>query len=99
MLNQFAIALVDENNKLIDLEEKPKEPKSNLVVYANYIYKRETLPLIKKYLSEGNVPDAPGFFLQWLYKKHDVYVYKISGECIDIGTPKAYEELQKRFLK
>jgi dTDP-glucose pyrophosphorylase len=99
MLNQFAIALIDESGKLIDLEEKPQNPKSNLVVYANYIYKKNTLPLIKKYLQEGNVPDAPGFFLQWLYKKQDVYVYKINGECFDIGTPKSYEEVQKKFSR
>ena len=41
-LKRFAIGLTDKNNKLIDLLEKPEEPKSNLVVYANYIYKRET---------------------------------------------------------
>lgn len=97
MLNQFAIALTDEKNKLIDLEEKPQNPKSNLVVYANYIYKKETLPLIRQYLNEGNTPDAPGFFLQWLYKKHDVYIYKINGECFDIGTHKSYEQVQKIF--
>ena len=97
MLNQFAIALTDENNKLIDLEEKPQVPKSNLVVYANYIYRKQTLPLIKKYLQDGNIPDAPGFFLQWLYKRHDVYIYKINGECYDIGTPKSYQDVQKIF--
>lgn len=97
LLNQFAIALTDENNKLIDLEEKPQVPKSNLVVYANYIYRKQTLPLIKKYLQDGNIPDAPGFFLQWLYKRQDVYIYKIIGECYDIGTPKAYEDVQKKF--
>ena len=96
--NRFAIALVDKNNKLIDLEEKPKEPKSNLVVYANYIYKKHTLPLIKEYLDEGNIPDAPGFFLQWLYKKHDVYIYKINGDCYDIGTPDAYNQIQDKFF-
>lgn len=95
MLNQFGIALVDENNKLIDLEEKPQNPKSNLVVYANYIYRRQTLNLIKRYLDEGNVADAPGFFLQWMYKNQDVYVYKINGDCFDIGTPKSYAEVQK----
>ena len=96
-LRRFAIALTDKNNKLVDLQEKPEEPKSNLVVYANYIYKRDTLKLIKKYLDEGNIPDAPGFFLQWLYKKKDVYLYKINGECYDIGTPEAYDEVQKKF--
>ena len=96
-LKRFAIALTDENNKLIDLCEKPEEPKSNLVVYANYIYKKQTLKLIKKYLDDGNIPDAPGFFLQWLYKKQDVYIYKMNGECYDIGTPEAYMEVQKKF--
>lgn len=95
-LTQFAVAVID-NNKIIDLEEKPENPKSNIGVFATYIYKKDTISLINKYLQEGNKPDAPGFFVQWLYKIKDVMAYKIDGECYDIGTIKSYEEVQKLF--
>lgn len=95
MIKQLGVALLDENNKVINIEEKPQNPKSDTAVFATYIYKKETVPLFKKYIEEGNKPDAPGYFVQWLYSRKDVYAYRMNGECYDIGTPKAYEEIQK----
>ncbi len=91
-LKQLAVAQTDEHGVITNLEEKPAEPKSHLGVYAVYLYKRETLPLFKQYIAEGNNPDAPGHFVQWLYKRKPVYAYKMNGDCIDIGTIEAYNE-------
>ncbi|MCL2611449.1 MAG: nucleotidyltransferase family protein [Defluviitaleaceae bacterium] len=98
-LKSFAVALTDENDKLINLEEKPENPKSNLAAFATYIYKKETLPLFKTYLEEGNKSDAPGYFLEWLYKRKDVYAWKMNGDCYDIGTPLAYKEICEKYEK
>lgn len=92
-LSQFGIALLDENGKVLDIEEKPKHPKSNTAVFATYLYKKTTAPMILDYLAEGNSPDAPGNFPAWLYKKQDVYAYTFDGECYDIGTPASYQEV------
>lgn len=92
-LNQFGIALLDDNAKVLDIEEKPENPKSNTVVFATYMYLRETVPLFAKYLEEGNKPDAPGYFPAWLYKRKDVYAYTFSGECYDVGTHESYREV------
>ena len=97
-LQRMANVSLDENLKVTDMEEKPKNPKSNIAAFASYIYKKDTVKLIKTYLDEGNNPDAPGFFPSWLYKKKDVYAYKFEGECYDIGTPKSYEEVNNIFL-
>lgn len=96
-LKRMAIALLDEKTKVIDLEEKPENPKSNLAVYATYMYKKETLPLFEQYIRSGNKPDAPGNFAAWLYKNKDVYAYIFEGECYDIGTHEAYAEVQEIF--
>ena len=97
MLSQFGIALLDENGKVLDIEEKPKHPKSNTAVFATYLYKKETVPLFKEYLDTGNNPDAPGNFPAWLYHKKDVYAYKFAGECYDIGTPESYREVCRLY--
>lgn len=96
-LQRFAVAVLEENGRVIDLEEKPQEPKSNTGVYASYFYKKETLPRIKEYLDGGNNPDAPGYFPAWLYKKQPVFAYRFDGECIDIGTVESYEQAQNMF--
>lgn len=97
MLSQFGIALLDENSKVLDIEEKPKHPKSNTAVFATYLYKKETVPLFKEYLDAGNNPDAPGNFPAWLYHRKDVYAYKFAGECYDIGTPDSYREVCRLY--
>ena len=35
---RFGVAVLDENNKVIAIEEKPKDPKSNLAVVGLYIF-------------------------------------------------------------
>ncbi len=96
---RYAIALLDENSKVIDLEEKPKEPKSDLAAFATYIYKKDTVPLFKEYLDSGNNKDAPGFFVQWLYKIKPVHAYRMNGDCFDIGTPESYREVNEIVKK
>lgn len=98
-LKNFAVAVIDESGKIIRLDEKPEMPQSDLAVFASYFYKRDTLPLFEKYLQEGNKPDAPGYFVQWLYKIKDVYAYSMDGECFDIGTPENYMEVRRLFEK
>lgn len=99
LLTQFGVALLDENNKILNIEEKPKIPKSDKVVFATYIYKKETIKLFEKYAKEGNNMDAPGHFPEWLYKQKDVYAYIFDGDCYDIGTPESYEEVCRKFRK
>ena len=96
-LQRMGNAILDENDKVIEMEEKPQVPKSNCAVFASYIYKKETLPLIKQYLDEGNNPDAPGFFPSWLHKIKPVYAYKFIGECYDIGTHESYADVCQKF--
>lgn len=99
MLKQFGIALLDEEGKVIDIEEKPENPKSNNVVYAAYMYTKETVKLFRQYIAEGNKPDAPGNFVVWLYTRKPVYAYKFAEECYDIGTPESYKTVCELFEK
>ncbi len=54
-----------------------------------------TIPLIKRYIEEGNNPDQPGRLPQWLHTRKDIYAYIMNGACYDIGTVKAYEEINR----
>ncbi|MFI3175527.1 MAG: nucleotidyltransferase family protein [Bacillota bacterium] len=97
VLKHFAVAILDDDQKVTDIEEKPANPKSNIGVFASYIYKKETLPLFFTYLDEGNPPDSPGSFLPWLYKRQDVHGYFFKGECDDIGTIESYNEACEKY--
>lgn len=99
LLKGFAVATVDDNDVIVDLIEKPLVPPSDIAVFATYMYKKDTVGLFKKYLDEGNNKDAPGYFVEYLYKIKEVYAYKFLGECIDIGTLDSYNSVKDSFKK
>lgn len=99
LLKRFAVAKIDSNNKVLELIEKPKEPQSNVAVYATYIYPKNIVHLFDNYLEEGNLPDAPGNFVQYLYKKKDVYLYMFDGTCYDVGTHESLKEVNEIYGK
>lgn len=98
-LKRMGNAVLDKNGKVLDMVEKPENPPSDTAVFAVYLYKKDTVPMIKQYLAEGGNPDAPGFFPSWLHKKKDVYAYVFDGECYDIGTPDSYKQVNEIFEK
>jgi len=96
-LKRLGVALLDSDMKILDFEEKPAEPKSEYAVYAEYIYPKEVVPMIKQYLSEGNSCDAPGNLVAYLYKKMPTYAYEFEGSCYDIGTHEALAEVNNIY--
>ncbi len=94
---RYAVALLDQEGRVLDLEEKPAQPKSKTAVYAAYIYRKDTLPLLKDYLAAGHSPDAPGHFPSWLYQQRDVRAFVFDGECVDIGTLDTYNTVCARY--
>jgi len=90
---------IDENNRITFFEEKPKVPKSTLTGIALYYYPKSVLPLIRRYISEGNNPDQPGRLVQWLYPRVPFYVWKVPGLWYDVGSAETLEEANRVFSK
>ncbi|MCU4925338.1 NDP-sugar synthase [Halobacteria archaeon AArc-dxtr1] len=83
--------LVDlEGDRVVDFQEKPDDPKSTLVSIACYAFPRDSLSLLPTYLEDGNNPDEPGWFVQWLQNREPTYAYTFEGAWYDIGTPESY---------
>jgi len=97
ILRGLAVAEVDENNVFTACIEKPQDPKGNLGVYAEYIYPKEVISYIDKYIEEGNNKDAPGNLVVWLYKQMPVKAYKFEGDIYDIGTHEVLKEVNELY--
>jgi len=93
LLSHLGIVLLDENNNIINIEEKPAKPKSDLAMYAIYYYTRETVKLFTQYQREKNPMDAPGNFVVWLYTRKPITTFAIEGQCHDVGTVETYSKL------
>ncbi|MGM0604443.1 MAG: sugar phosphate nucleotidyltransferase [Halobacteriota archaeon] len=83
--------LVDlEGDSVVDFQEKPDKPNSTLVSIACYAFPAEALSLLDTYLENGENPDEPGWFIQWLQARKPVYAFTFDEAWFDIGTPESY---------
>jgi len=92
---KYGVVELDENSRIVGFEEKPDNPKTSLAATAVYLIRGDNTKLVQIYNEENIEPDAPGFFLQWLHKKIDVYAWKFPSEQYkDIGSLESYKEAQ-----
>jgi glucose-1-phosphate thymidylyltransferase len=93
----YGVVELDEHRKMIDFEEKPKSPRSTLVSTACYLFTKDGVRNIVKYLNEGKDPDKIGHFIEWLYKHDNVYGFTFKGYWFDIGSFESYDDANKFF--
>jgi sugar-phosphate nucleotydyltransferase len=97
LLKRVGVAKLDEDMRIVDFVEKPAEPQSKYAVYAEYIYPKNVLPMIKTYLEEGNSCDAPGNLVAYMYKRLPTYAYAFNGVCYDVGTHEALAQVNEIY--
>lgn len=96
-IKKYSAITVDAEGILTSFEEKPAEPKSTLTGIALYYFSRQTIPFFGTYLAQGNNPDQPGRFIQWLYSRARVRTHQIRGTWFDIGSKETLEEANVLF--
>ncbi|MGQ4554748.1 sugar phosphate nucleotidyltransferase [Halobellus sp. GM3] len=87
-----------DGDRVVDFQEKPDDPQSTLVSIACYAFPEETLPDFDTYLTGGNNPDEPGWFLEWLQDRGTVHAFTFDGAWFDIGTPESYLDAVSWYL-
>ena len=85
LASQYGVVALDDDDRVVEFVEKPENPSSTLCATATYLYHREHLPLVRRYLAEGNPPDQSGSFFEWLRAREPVYGYWFTGMWLDIG--------------
>lgn len=99
--SRFGIMNTDEENKIIDFEEKPKKPKSNKASMGIYIFKRETL---FKYLREdakdktSNNDFGKNIIPAMLNNHEKMMAYPFKGYWKDVGTINSLWEANQDLL-
>lgn len=86
-----------DGDKVIDMEEKPREPKTQWCCPPFYFYTRKDCHRIGEALLDGCGFDAPGSFVAWLCKMSPVYAMEMPGKRYDIGDLASYEEVQRNY--
>ena len=96
-IKKYSAITMDDEGVITSFEEKPAQPTSTLTGIALYYFSRDTIPLFKTYIEEGNNPDQPGRFIQWLYPRRRVKTHQIHETWFDIGSKETLEKANVLF--
>ena len=96
-LRRSGVASVDANDKIVEMEEKPAQPKDHWCCPPFYYYTREDARLVKKGIEAGCGVDAPGSYIAWLCKQTTVHAMEMPGTRYDIGNLESYEKAQTDY--
>ncbi len=94
---KFAVVAFNSSQKVISFEEKPSLPTSSLITMCLYYFPKTTLVYLQEYVSQSGALDAAGSYIQWLYRKKDVYGFQFLGKWYDIGSLESLNEAKEHF--
>ncbi len=96
-LQRTGVIAVNDEMKVLEMQEKPETPVSNWAVPPFYIYSKNDLPLIKECLDHGCGFDAPGNLAHYLADASTLHAWPMPAGRFDIGSLDSYREAQERF--
>lgn len=98
-LQRTGVVVLDENNRVMNMEEKPEHPKSHWAVPPFYIYKKYDLELIRHSVENGCGKDAPGNLAHYMVDCTTIHAWPMSAGRFDIGSLDTYYEACEKFGK
>ena len=96
-LQKCGVVEIDENDRILSMEEKPAHPKSNWCCPPFYYYTKADAKLVQKGIDSGCGTDAPGSYIAWLCGETTVHAMEMPGSRYDIGNLESYERVKAEY--
>ena len=96
-LQRTGVVELDENQKVLGMEEKPQVPKSHWAVPPFYIYLKKDIDLVRHSVENGCGKDAPGNLAHYMVEHTTMHAWPMSAGRFDIGSLDTYYEAQKIY--
>ena len=96
-LQRTGVIVMDDDNRVLNMEEKPLVPKSEWAVPPFYIYLRKDLDLVRHSVENGCGKDAPGNLAHYMVEHTTMHAWPMSAGRFDIGSLDTYYEACERF--
>lgn len=99
--SRFGIMNTDQENRILDFEEKPENPKGNLASMGIYIFR---WPVLKRLLTEDGVKEesqhdfGKNVIPEALLQRLHVFAYPFMGYWRDVGTIQSFYDAQMELL-
>ena len=98
-LQRTGVIVVDDQMRVLNMEEKPLEPKSHWAVPPFYIYKKHDLELVRHSVENGCGKDAPGNLAHYMVEHTVMHAWPMSAGRFDIGSLDTYYEAIEKYGK
>ena len=86
-----------DGDRVVNMEEKPLDPKSQWCCPPFYYYTAQDAAKIKEAIADGCGLDAPGSFISWLSQRSAVNAMEMRGQRYDIGNLESYNNVCKIY--
>ena len=97
--SRFGIMITDENRKVVDFEEKPAHPRSNLASMGIYIFNWKTLrEALVTNKEQPNLDFGKHIIPYCRDKGAPLYAYEFNGYWKDVGTLTSYWEANMELI-
>ena len=96
-IKKSASVLIDNNDLVLDMVEKPENPNSNWCCPPFYIYNKNAVKKVSIALENGCKSDAPGSFIAYLHKNQKVYAMEMPGHRYDIGNIESLNNARENY--
>ena len=102
-LRRTGVVVLDENHMVLNMEEKPQEPKTTWAVPPFYIYLKKDLELVRNSVADGCGKDAPGNLAHYMCDHTLMHAWPMAGTGenlrFDIGSLDTYQEACEKYGK
>ena len=98
-LQRTGVVELDQDNRVLGMEEKPQVPKSHWAVPPFYIYRKEDLDLIRHSVENGCGKDAPGNLSHYMVEHTTMHAWPMSAGRFDIGSLDTYYQAVEKYGK
>jgi glucose-1-phosphate thymidylyltransferase len=97
LAKQYGTVELDAEGRIRSFIEKPPEPTTTLAATATYLYHREHVGLIPRYVETEANADQPGRLVAWLQQRQPVYGWVFTEPWYDIGDHEQLLEADNRL--
>ena len=96
-LTKCGVVEIDENDRIVSMEEKPAAPKSHWCCPPFYYYTKADAKLVAKGIEAGCGTDAPGSYIAWLCTQTPVFAMEMPGKRFDVGNMESYNKIKEEY--
>ena len=98
-LQRTGVIVVDDQMRVLNMEEKPQVPKSHWAVPPFYIYLKKDLDLVRHSVENGCGKDAPGNLAHYMVEHTVMHAWPMSAGRFDIGSLDTYYQAVEKYGK